>query len=958
MSKSPFKFLDSYTKEDKEIFFGRDREIEEMYQKVFESKMLLVYGISGTGKTSLINCGLANKFEDSDWLPVSVRRGRNVVESLERELGKVSLSNLKSAVHSPQSSKKDLPPDQIVKALKSIYLDHFKPIYLIFDQFEELFIFGDREEREEFIQIVKAVVDSDVQCRFIFSIREEYLAGVTEFERLIPEFLANRMRIEKMTSKNAIQVIEGPCKVHSIEVEEGFSETVLEKLSPETSEVELTYLQVFLDKAFRLATDKDKGKPGFTNELLEQVGDVSDLLGSFLEEQISQLENPDSGLVILKSFVSIKGTKRQVTLVDVSDFATTLGKKISGEELKNLIIRFVKLRILRDKDENGRYELRHDGLATKIYEKITLVEKELLEVRQFIDSAYSNFEKRKKLLGSDDLEYIAPYERKLFLSHGITRFIETSKREVQKARRRRRQAITVLAVALIAILSGFTIWALSEKKKSDLNYIKAQANNFNFVAKEVVDQDPTTALRLAEYALTLDTTNEKIKDNLRRIYYDNSICQIIAKHESYIISVAFSPDGKTILTGSSDNTARLWDLQGNELQVFKGHEHSVWSVAFSPDGKTILTGSEDRTARLWDLQGNQLQVFKGQESQIMSIAFSPDGKTILTGSRDNTARLWDLEGNELQIFIGHEKSISSVAFSPDGNFILTGSRDRTARLYDVKPSLEEFQKKGFYERLDINQKIKYGILVYKNVYKLKDEDELYEAADYYYETAGILGKDKKIEYLNNSMNLYEEILLKHEKVKYFIGLLDVYSALYNIEPSNEKSIKRINEIYDELFSINDYNELLERADYFYSYFMQNKEISLKLKFHDKALQLYRKILTINNVDEQTKADIARSCSNFSWSLLEEKEFENALQAALIAKEADPSSLLTYTNLALSYLFTDQFEEAKKIYLKWKDKPYNEEFETLKDVFLVDIKDLEGMGITHPDFEKVRALLEK
>ena len=85
---SPFKFLDSYTRDDKEIFFGRDREIEEMYQKVFEGKILLVYGISGTGKTSLINCGLSNKFEDSDWLPVTVRRGRNILDSLIAELQK------------------------------------------------------------------------------------------------------------------------------------------------------------------------------------------------------------------------------------------------------------------------------------------------------------------------------------------------------------------------------------------------------------------------------------------------------------------------------------------------------------------------------------------------------------------------------------------------------------------------------------------------------------------------------------------------------------------------------------------------------------------------------------------------------------------------------------------------------------------------------------------------------
>ncbi len=67
--KSPFKFLDSYTRDDREIFFGRDREIEELYRKVFESKTLVVYGVSGTGKTSLIDCGLANKFQDADWLP-------------------------------------------------------------------------------------------------------------------------------------------------------------------------------------------------------------------------------------------------------------------------------------------------------------------------------------------------------------------------------------------------------------------------------------------------------------------------------------------------------------------------------------------------------------------------------------------------------------------------------------------------------------------------------------------------------------------------------------------------------------------------------------------------------------------------------------------------------------------------------------------------------------------------
>ena len=135
MNPSPFKFLDSYTKEDKDIFFGREAEVEDVYTKVFQGKILLVYGASGTGKSSLIPCGLANKFQDSDWLPVKIRRGTNINDSVRQQLEKLMLT--------PVASSQNI---SIPKLLKSIYLDHFKPIFLVFDQFEELFIFGNRDE--------------------------------------------------------------------------------------------------------------------------------------------------------------------------------------------------------------------------------------------------------------------------------------------------------------------------------------------------------------------------------------------------------------------------------------------------------------------------------------------------------------------------------------------------------------------------------------------------------------------------------------------------------------------------------------------------------------------------------------------------------------------------------------------------------------------------------------------
>lgn len=705
MLQSPFKFLDSYTKDDRDIFFGRDREIEEMYQKVFESKMLLVYGISGTGKTSLINCGLANKFEDSDWLPVSVRRGRNVVDSLWRELGKVALSDLKSAVHSPQSAKKDLPPGQIVKALKSIYLDHFKPIYLIFDQFEELFIFGEREEREEFIQIVKAIVDSDVQCRFIFSIREEYLAGVTEFERLIPEFLANRMRIEKMTGKNAIQVIEGPCKVQNIEVEEGFPEALLQKLNPDSNEVELTYLQVFLDKAFRLATDKDKEKPDFANELLEQVGDVSDLLGSFLEEQISALEDPETGLTILKSFVSIKGTKRQVTLEDVSDFATTLGKEISGEELKNLIIKFVNLRILTGKDESGRYELRHDSLATKIYEKITLVEKEILGVRQFIDNAYSNYLKRSIPLGTEDLAYIASYEERLFLKGELNEFITKCRKIITAKKRNFNRILRYSAVGFCFIIFAVAFYYIrsSSSVKSEKLALEASLQkdfnpglSFN-TALKAYGKDTTYTLAVkalfdAFYGLL---ENGPYFDSLGNELFPQKAIFDFKPCLSDILFAKFSEDGNYIYGYLADNTVKVWDRKGKEIFSEKENDTSIIALNFAPNNKYISALDYDSTAIIWDLEGNlicSLKVYYDSLNPFDVINFSPNKDIMTCIEKDHQIQIYDMKGNILYDLKGHKAPVNGTVFSPDGNYIASASKDSTVIIWQLDSVSGNFKR--------------------------------------------------------------------------------------------------------------------------------------------------------------------------------------------------------------------------------------------------------------------------
>ncbi|OCH92380.1 WD40 repeat-like protein [Obba rivulosa] len=161
-------------------------------------------------------------------------------------------------------------------------------------------------------------------------------------------------------------------------------------------------------------------------------------------------------------------------------------------------------------------------------------------------------------------------------------------------------------------------------------------------------------------------------------------------HEGSVNCVAFSPDGQRIASGSSDNTIRMWDAQTGEpvTAPFNGHQGWVLSVAFSPNGQRIASGSSDQMIRMWDAQTGEpvIAPFNGHQGLVWSVAFSPDGHRIASGSSDNTIRMWDAQTGELLAapFNGHESSVLSVAFSPNGHRIASGSGDKTIRMWDTQ----------------------------------------------------------------------------------------------------------------------------------------------------------------------------------------------------------------------------------------------------------------------------------
>ncbi|MDE0400007.1 MAG: WD40 repeat domain-containing protein [Candidatus Poribacteria bacterium] len=158
------------------------------------------------------------------------------------------------------------------------------------------------------------------------------------------------------------------------------------------------------------------------------------------------------------------------------------------------------------------------------------------------------------------------------------------------------------------------------------------------------------------------------------------------EYEDYA-NVSINGDGGILVNIDNKNDyIRLLDfITGEENKKLKGHTKKVESVAFSPDGRTLVSGSRDKTIRFWDVTtGKHKKTLKGHQKSIDSIAFSADGRMLATASRDNTICLWNvITGTDKKTLKGHTAAINGAAFSPDGQTIVSWSNDRTIRLWDV-----------------------------------------------------------------------------------------------------------------------------------------------------------------------------------------------------------------------------------------------------------------------------------
>jgi WD40 repeat protein len=182
------------------------------------------------------------------------------------------------------------------------------------------------------------------------------------------------------------------------------------------------------------------------------------------------------------------------------------------------------------------------------------------------------------------------------------------------------------------------------------------------------------------------------------------ILQTLEGHSGQVMSVAFSPNGGKLASGSRVGTIQVWDVTtGRVEQTLEGHSDSAESVAFSPDGGKLASGSRDGTIRVWDVATGQVeQILEGHSERVNSIAFSPDGGKLASGSNDGTIRLWDVATGRVEQTLegysdsveSYSDSVKSVAFSPDGGKLASGSDDGTIQVWDVTTGRVEQMLKG------------------------------------------------------------------------------------------------------------------------------------------------------------------------------------------------------------------------------------------------------------------------
>jgi hypothetical protein len=675
---NPWPGLASFREADREFFRGRRAESEALVRLLRRSRLTVLFGLSGLGKTSLLRAGVFPRIRGEDVLPVLIRLDHSAGSPplVDQVLRAAAAAAAEDGVEGAQSLGGATLWEAFHRRGVELWSQRHKLVapLLVFDQFEEIFTLGRRDAptraaSEAFLreladltearppETLKARLEDDPETgrefnfghhpyKVLLSLREDFLAQLEELREPMPSVVHNRFRLRPMNGEAALSVVAQVPELIGADVAEQVVRFVA-AAEPADAELPLHELQVepaLLSVVCRELNNRRRasGAPRITSGLLEEGR--GEILAGIYERSVADLPEELRELVE-ERLLTVSGYRDSEALENALDLPG-----ITREHLDRLVDR----RLLRIEERGGvhRIELTHDLLTGVV--------------------AHSRDERRHRQQERE--------ERRARLE---------AEAEAAESRRQLRRSRIMAAVFLaLAVASAvLAAWAVRERKRATSLAARAQAGALLIAAQ--AQADPLVRrLLLAEMTGSMEPPRGL--HTARRAVQEAVPSLVWRGHDGAVASVAFNPSGNRIVTGSSDGTARLWSTDGSDRDdplVLEGHRGAVTSVAFSPSGDHVLTGSWDGTARLWRTDGSDRDdplVLKGHGRAVTSAAFSPSGDHVVTGSRDDTARLWRTDGSDRDeplVLEGHRDTVWSVAFSPSGEHVVTGSADTTARLW-------------------------------------------------------------------------------------------------------------------------------------------------------------------------------------------------------------------------------------------------------------------------------------
>ncbi|MEM8719784.1 MAG: AAA family ATPase, partial [Cyanobacteria bacterium P01_G01_bin.39] len=787
--RSPYKGLKRFNARDKDLFFGRQKLIDELIEAVNQTNLVLVLGASGSGKSSVVRAGVMPQIESSPDQSCLFTPYRNPFESFYR-----SLLNPEKNYGMDDAELEFILQGNHDSFEKAIALLQTKQSeWLIFiDQFEELFtLCPNRETRGNFIQgLINLSQDSNHSVKFILAMRSDFLQELATYPQFSRIASLNIHLVADLEEGELRQAIEQPAAQHGVVLEAGLAEEIIRDVRGQAGSLPLLQYTLDLlwqredmsDRTLNIATYHQLG--GVTGALQKHVNEIYQGLPDEQQLATKQILLRLVDVVALEQSevqriaVSKRADKSEFTDIQaetvqflinksllVSDDLNQEGSTVeiaheallnSWAELKEWIndarnTISLNNRLLEDasrwqelKNQNSPQANDELWSGSKLEKAVELKKDGTFEVvlgglsdpvNDFIDASidWRDRERKEKLAAAERLakanriareaaeklvkeskarlaaeakarkeaeQAKTEAENAALEAENARKLQEKLKREAQEKvfleansnKKLRRRALGLGIISFTAVILGILAFYLNSKSQEEAEAARLEQRAANIKVKLSLGNEIEHLLESLELVGDNQKFNRKwfklstnlfpeVQSVLFQAVEESRETSILNGHEDSVLSLSYSPNGKYLVTGSSDRMVRLWDVSSQSLiHTFDGHEDWVMSVDFSHDSKYIASASKDKKVKLWDVKNPKtpIQTFSGHTDVVMSVDFSHDSKYLVSASHDKKVKLWDVAKPEQPIhtFDGHTDVVMSVGFSHDSKYLVSGGLDK------------------------------------------------------------------------------------------------------------------------------------------------------------------------------------------------------------------------------------------------------------------------------------------